>query len=53
MKPFEGRKSQKNTVWLQESTEEVLAFETVVKGNMVKKDLFNPSYTFRVRISKS
>jgi len=44
---------EKNTGLVQESTEEVYTFETVVKDNMVKKDQFNPSYTFRVRISKS
>ena len=44
---------EKNTGWAQESTEEDYTFETVIYDNMVKKDLFNPSYTFKVRISKS
>ena len=52
MKSFEGCR-KKNTDWVQESTEEVWTIETVDNGNMVKKDLYNPSSTFRVRISKS
>jgi len=53
MKPLEGRKSRKNTGKVLESTEEVLTFETIVNDNEVKNDVLNPSYTFRVQISKS
>ena len=53
MKPLEGRKTRKKYWMGVRIYSGSYTFETVVNDNLVKRVLFDPSYTFRMRISKS